>query len=36
VMPIDLKYHIFEDQGNGERTLVKSGVFTPSPAQTKE
>jgi len=35
VMPIDLKYHIFEDQGNGERTLVKSGVYIPSPDQAK-
>jgi putative redox protein len=35
VMPIDLKYHIFEDQGNGDRTLVKSGVYIPSLSQAQ-
>jgi putative redox protein len=27
IMPIELKYHIFEDQGEGRRALVKSGVY---------
>ena len=29
IMPIELKYNIYEDQGDGGRTLVHSGVFTP-------
>jgi putative redox protein len=29
LMPIELKYHLFEDQGEGERVLVKSGVYVP-------
>jgi putative redox protein len=29
IMPIELVYHIFEDQGNGKRTLVKSGEYRP-------
>jgi len=29
IMPIELKYQIFEDEGNGERRLVDSGMFTP-------
>jgi putative redox protein len=29
VMPIDLKYNIFEDQGDGKRELVKSGTYKP-------
>jgi putative redox protein len=28
VFPIELKYHLFEDQGNGERKAVKSGTYT--------
>jgi putative redox protein len=28
-MSIDLKYHIFEDQGEGGQVLVKSGVYVP-------
>jgi putative redox protein len=32
IMPIELKYHIYEDQGEGERELVKSGSYTP-PAE---
>jgi putative redox protein len=28
IMPIELKYHIFEDQGEGPRALVRSGVYT--------
>jgi putative redox protein len=28
VMPIELKYHIYEDEGDGQRTLVKDGVYT--------
>lgn len=36
VFPIELKYQIFEDQGDGGRLLVQEGVFTlpagePSP-----
>ena len=27
IMPIELKYHIFEDQGEGRRAWVKSGVY---------
>jgi putative redox protein len=30
LMPIELKYHIYEDQGNGQRVLVKSAVYTPA------
>lgn len=33
LFPIELKYHIFEDQGDGQRTLVKSGVYTPVQEQ---
>ena len=29
IMPIELKYHIYEDQGEGERELVKSGSYSP-------
>jgi putative redox protein len=28
IMPIDMHYHIYEDHGDGEHTLVTSGVFT--------
>ena len=28
-MPIALKYHIYEDRGEGQRDLVKSGIYTP-------
>jgi putative redox protein len=28
VMPIELKYFIYEDQGENERVLVKSGEYT--------
>jgi putative redox protein len=28
LMPIALHYQIFEDESDGKRTLVKSGVFT--------
>jgi putative redox protein len=27
-MPIELKYHIFEDLGEGERRLVTSGIYS--------
>ena len=27
IMPIELKYHIYEDQGEDQRALVKSGVY---------
>ena len=30
LMPIELKYHLYEDQGNGQRELVKSAVYTPA------
>jgi putative redox protein len=33
LFPIELKYHIFEDQGDGRRALVKSGVYTPVQEQ---
>ena len=29
IMPIELNYQIYEDQGDGERKLVKSGVYIP-------
>jgi putative redox protein len=29
VFPIELRYHIYEDQGDGAPTLVKSGVYVP-------
>jgi putative redox protein len=29
LMPIELKYNLYEDRGEGERDLVKSGVYTP-------
>lgn len=31
IMPIELKYHIFEDQGSGQRKLVKSGEYRRKP-----
>jgi putative redox protein len=30
LMPVELKYHIFEEQGAGPRELVKSGTYAPS------
>jgi len=27
IMPFEMKYHIFEDQGTDQRSLVKSGTF---------
>ena len=27
VIPIELKYHIYEDEGEGQKTLVKDGVY---------
>ena len=29
LMPIELKYNIFEDRGQEQRELVKSGIYTP-------
>lgn len=29
LMPIAMKYHIYEDRGEGQRDLVKSGIYTP-------
>jgi putative redox protein len=29
LMPIEQKYHIYEDRGEGQRDLVKSGIYTP-------
>jgi len=29
LMPIELKYHIYEDRGDGQRELVKSAIYTP-------
>lgn len=31
VFPIELKYHIYEDQGEGTSLLVKSGEYVPTP-----
>jgi putative redox protein len=28
IIPMELKYHIYEDQGEGQRALVKSGMYT--------
>jgi putative redox protein len=33
VMPIELQYRIFEDDGDGKRTLAKSGVYTVPEGQ---
>jgi len=33
LIPIDLKYSIYEDQGEGQRTLVKSGIYQPGGAE---
>jgi putative redox protein len=32
VFPIELHYHIYEDEGDGEPRLVKSGEYQPSQA----
>ncbi len=32
VFPIELKYHIYEDQGEGAPLLIKSGEYVPAPA----
>lgn len=32
IMPFRLEYSIYEDQGNGNRALIKSGVYTPGTA----
>ena len=29
VFPIELKYNIYEDEGEGQATLVKSGIYVP-------
>lgn len=29
LMPIELKYHLYEDRGQGQRELVKSATYTP-------
>lgn len=29
IMPIEINYHIYEDQGDGQRNLVKSGTYSP-------
>jgi hypothetical protein len=29
VFPIEMKYHIYEDLGEGQRNLVKSGDYIP-------
>lgn len=36
VMPIALNYHIYEDEGDGKRRVVQSGVYTPVGPQTGE
>lgn len=33
IMPIELKYHIFEAEGEGKRSLVNSGVYHPVSEQ---
>jgi putative redox protein len=35
VMPIEMNYHIYEDQGDGKRALLKSGVY-PRSEQASE
>jgi putative redox protein len=35
VFPIEMVYHIFEDQGGGERLLVKSGEYHLAEQETK-
>jgi putative redox protein len=30
VFPIELHYHIYEDEGDGQRKLVSSGEYTPA------
>jgi putative redox protein len=30
LMPVELNYSIYEDEGEGQRRLVKSGSYTPS------
>lgn len=35
VLPIELRYQIFEDVGSGKRSLVKSGIYPP-PEQATE
>jgi putative redox protein len=35
VLPIELRYQIFEDEGGGKRSLVKSGIYPP-PEQAAE
>lgn len=29
IMPIEINYHIYEDQGDGQRNLIKSGTYSP-------
>ena len=29
IMPIEINYHIYQDQGDGQSNLVKSGTYTP-------
>jgi putative redox protein len=33
VFPIELHYHIYEDEGNGQRSLVSSGEYISSASQ---
>lgn len=30
VVPIEIKYYIYEERGDGERSLVKSGTYEPT------
>jgi putative redox protein len=30
VVPIEIKYYIYEERGDGERSLVKSGTYEPA------
>jgi putative redox protein len=29
IMPIEINYHIYEDQGDGQKNLIKSGTYSP-------
>lgn len=35
VIPIELKYHIYEDEGDGQKSLVKDGVYTVPDRQAQ-
>lgn len=35
IIPIDLQYHIYEDEGQGKGRLIKSGTYTHVPDSEK-